>query len=118
MLALQRLVDGGAGHVLFDPTGHLRTMFFQAGDGGAGALGWLQGGRHGLVVGQQRLGIQPAMRLGQRSPLGSLAPPHDLGVGDISIGVALTHAQQGLSVVMHLESPAGHPLSPGKKPTG
>jgi len=55
---------------------------------------------------------------GQFPPLTGLAPTHDLGVGDVPVRVALAHAQQGLSVVMHLESPAGHPLSPGKKPRG
>jgi len=51
VLALQRLVDGRAGHALLDPAGHLGAVFFQTGDGAAGAFGRAQGRRHRLVVG-------------------------------------------------------------------
>lgn len=36
--------------------------------------------------------------------MAGLAPPYDPGLSDVSLRVALAHAQQGLSVVMHLES--------------
>ena len=40
---------------------------------------------------------------------------HDLRCGDVAVGVALAHAQQGLSIVMHLEIPARHLCVPGQK---
>jgi len=70
-----------------------------------------------FFVGQWRLGLQPALRLGQLAPLPGFTPAHDPGFGDVPVGVALAHAQQGLSVVMHLELLRAIPAS-GQKPTG
>jgi hypothetical protein len=46
-----------------------------------------------------------------------MATPQDLGRRDVAVGVAQANALQGLSVVMHLESPACHLLLLGAKGT-
>ena len=44
----------------------------------------------------------------QRPQGGRRAPPHETALGNIAVGIALTHAHQGLSVVVHFELPPAH----------
>jgi hypothetical protein len=53
---------------------------------------------------------------GKLAPLTELAPAHEASASDLAVGLALAHAHEGLSVVMHLESPARHPWTSGQKP--
>jgi len=115
VLALQRGVDGRARDALLDPGAKLRTMRLQRGNGGAGLARAAQRGGDGGVVGQRLRQVQPARRGGDAPPLRGLGPAHDLRRGDVAVGVALAHAQQGLSIVMHLEIPARHLCAPGQK---
>ena len=70
--------------------------------------------------GSGALGLEPAV--GQRHLRAALPPcagPSPCR-RDLPVGVALAHPHQGLSVLVHLESPSGHRCSPpaGKSPEG
>jgi hypothetical protein len=86
-------------------------------DGGGRAPWGRQGLGDGLIAGQRAGCIKPALGCCHAAQVAGLAAAHDLGRRDVAVGVALTHAQQGLTSVVHLESPACHLLLLGAKGT-
>jgi hypothetical protein len=116
--ALQRQVDGRAADALLEPLLHRGAVGLQAGDGGGGAPGGRQRLGDGLIAGQRAGRLQPALLGRHGAPVAGLAPAHDPRGRDVAVGVALAHAQQGLTVVVHLESPARHLLPSVQKHQG
>ena len=115
VFALQDGVDDDAGNALGMPGGHPLAERFQAGNGRAGPLRGGQGAGNGDILGQRDGGVQPAPGAGQRPKGGRRTPPHETALGNVAVGIALTHAHQGLSVVVHFDLPPAHQPS-GKKP--
>src|SRR5690606_8560614 len=97
------------------PGAQLLAVMLERGDRAAGLAWGAQGGGDGLVVGQRLRRGQPAALGGDAPPLRRLGPAHDARRSNVAVGVALAHAQQGLSIVMHLAPPARHPWPSGQK---
>jgi hypothetical protein len=114
VLALQRGVDGRARDALLDPGAEQLAVRLQRGDGGAGLAGLPSAAAMALVVGQGCAASSQPCSVAS-SPLAALRRPMRRAASDLAVGVALAHAQQGLSVVMHLESPARHLWPSGQK---
>jgi hypothetical protein len=84
-------------------------MQLQGGDGDAGVPRLAQSRGNCPVVGQWLLDIELASRGRQLAPLPRLASVHEPGSRDLPVGLALAHAQLGLSAVMHRQSLTCHP---------
>ena len=74
----------------------------------AGRLRGLEDVGEGGVVGESGARVEPAALGGEPPEGGRPGAAHELVVGDPPIGLALAHAHQRLSVVVHLEAPVGH----------
>ena len=61
-----------------------------------------------LVCGQRPGRIQPAPLLGLAPHGRGFAATHQPGAGDLTVGLAQTHAHEDVTVFMHLEPPIGH----------
>lgn len=70
----------------------------------------------GGILRRREGGVQPALGAGQRPQGGRRAPAHETALGNIAVGIALTHAHQGLSLVVHFDLPPAHQLSSEKSP--
>ncbi len=90
------------------------TLPFQTRYRGAGPFGVADGGQDRGVVRQHLFGCQPVLLGGQEPQCCGFLPVHQPAAADVAIRVALTHAHQGLSVVVHFEFPPAHRPS-GKK---
>jgi hypothetical protein len=108
VFAFQGGENDDAGNALGMPGGNLVTPTFQAGNGGTGSLRRGQGGGDDGIVGQDAGALQPALGLGQAPQAGRIGPAHETALGNVAVGIALTHAHQSLSVVVHLDSPSAH----------
>lgn len=108
----QHPMDAGAGDAGGVPLNDLFPPGFQGGDatGGQPRLVAEDRGKQ-LVVGQGNVRGQPAAIGGGLADMGQLLAAHQARPGNIPVGIALAHAHQGLSVVVHLEPPFAHGFS-------
>jgi hypothetical protein len=67
------------------------------------------------VIGQRRIGAEPAMPGCQGTKGRHLATTHQPGAGDVALGIALAQPHQDRSILEHLESPAPHRAPPRTK---
>jgi len=117
MFALECGVDGAALHAGVKPTFDHLAMWLNTGDSGAGPTALTHRAGDGLVVGDLRLRIKPALLLRHRAQHCQLVAPHQPRAGQLAYGIARAKAHEHLSVMKHLESPTTHGNHlPGKKP--
>ena len=115
MLALEHGVDDDAGDALAQPGGDAFAVRFETGNGGDGPFARRQPLGNRGVVRRGLLCCQPATFAGQNPQTGGCPPAHEAATGNVAVRIALPHAQQGLSVVVHLDLPSTH-RDLGKKP--
>lgn len=76
-------------------------------------------GRGGLLLGSERccylgvfwqrhIALEPAMLLSQRAQGGELASPHIARACQLTVRVAVAHAYEDMSILVHLDSPSAH----------
>ncbi len=114
VLAHQGGVDRHAGDALAEPALDEGAVGTEGRLGrGRQARGRQRGGDLG-VRRQGAAGLKPALRVGQRAKAGRLGAAHQTGAGNLALRIALTQTHQGLAVLVHLDTPAGHRLPPAK----
>ena len=116
MFAFEHRVHDNAGNPLRQPGGNAFPVDFEGGYGGDGPLGEGQYLGHRGVVRRWPFRHKPATFAGQGSQIGGGSPAHQAALGNVAIRIALPHAQQGLSVVVHLDLPSTHRSSAKKRP--
>ena len=108
MVAAQRGVDGRALRAGLQPTLDLRPERLQGGNARRHARRTCEHRRQRFVIGQRRDRIEPALLDRHLAHRARLRTTHQAGAGNLAIRIALPHPQQGLSVLIHLQTPLAH----------
>ena len=108
MFALEYRVHDDAGNALAQPPRDAFPVRFEAGYRRNGAPSGRQSFGNRRIVGRWQVCGEPTAFGGQASQTGRRAPPHEAASRNIAVRIALPHAQQGLSVVVHFDLPSTH----------